>query len=200
MIQLFKELQRKVLMMVASAVIEKINDDSGIQKNQVSVLQNEVHSDYDRVQEYGFSSVPLAGCQAIIVCVGGSRDHGAVIATEDTRYRPKNLNPGEVQVYNDKGDYVKFKDGRIMEVVAGTKIQINCPAIQITHTDGQGTDAHVQIDGNLVVNGNIDARGDVTDNDNTNNANMQDMRNTYNTHTHPGDSGGTTGAPNQSVS
>jgi hypothetical protein len=49
--------------------------------------------------------------------------------------------------------------------------------------------------GNLQVGGSVTAAGQVSDGTGS----MQGIRNTFNTHTHPGDSGGTTGTPNQSM-
>lgn len=58
----------------------------------------------------------------------------------------------------------------------------------------------LEVDATLMqVNCPIKATGDITDNSGTQSASMASMRSTYNTHTHPGDSGGTTGEPNQDM-
>ena len=58
----------------------------------------------------------------------------------------------------------------------------------------------VTIDGTLLqVNCPIKATGDITDNAASQSQSMSSMRSTYNSHTHPGDSGGTTGTPNQDM-
>lgn len=172
--QILKELKMKVLMMVATAVIEAVNDSTKIQQNQVSILEGEVHSGYDRVQEYGFSSVPNPGCQAVVACVGGSRDHGLVIATEDVRYRPTGLLPGESVMYNDKGSYAKFKSDGTLEIVAPT----------------------VTMSGNVYIDGDVFVKGDIRDKSDTNTENMRNMREIYDSHTHA-ETGSTTAVPSQ---
>jgi hypothetical protein len=54
------------------------------------------------------------------------------------------------------------------------------------------------INGDLYVSGNIVAGKDIADWDGAKGT-LATLRATYNSHTHPGDSGGTTGAPNQTV-
>ena len=43
----------------------------------------------------------------------------------------------------------------------------------------------------------LECTGEIKDRCNSDGRTMEDMRNIYDGHTHPGDSGGTTGAPNQ---
>jgi len=57
---------------------------------------------------------------------------------------------------------------------------------------------NVVINGDLYVSGNIVAGKDIADWGGTKGT-VATLRATYNSHTHPGDSGGTTGAPNQTV-
>lgn len=125
-------LARRVLGVVARAIIKTIDDSPGMQKAQVSILRDEVRDKVDRVQQYGFSSVPKAGADAIVIFVGGNRDHGIVIATDDARYRMKGLSAGEVALYTDEGDYVYLKRGRVVKIKAGTKLEIDSPEVTIT--------------------------------------------------------------------
>lgn len=56
------------------------------------------------------------------------------------------------------------------------------------------------VDASLMkVNCDIESTGDITDNSGTQSQSMASMRAVYNSHTHPGDSGGTTGEPNQEM-
>ena len=50
------------------------------------------------------------------------------------------------------------------------------------------------------IEGNLDVTGEITDRVDIDGLSMASMRTTYNGHTHPGDSGGTTGTPNQGMS
>jgi len=49
------------------------------------------------------------------------------------------------------------------------------------------------------IEGNLEVTGDITDHIDATGQSMAAMRSTYNGHTHPGDSGGTTGTPNQGM-
>jgi phage gp45-like len=158
--ELITDLKRKILMALGIGILRIIDDTKKIQKVQISLMENETHNDVDRYQDYGFSSVPVSGCQALLVSLGGSRDNSIVIATEDTRYRPINLNAGEVVIYNNFGDKIHFKQNRIIEITAP----------------------------NVKINGNLQVTGDILDNSGTNTRTVAGMRSQYNGHTHPGGS------------
>ena len=91
--------QRRVRLMVARAIVELVDDSKKVQSMQVSIRSDELRDDVERFQEYGFSSVPKSGAEAIVVNVGGSSDHPVVIAVDDRRYRPKSLEEGESCLY-----------------------------------------------------------------------------------------------------
>lgn len=76
----------------------------------------------ERFQAYGFTSAPVApsdagGLKAPEVVVGfvaGDRSHPVVVATDDRRYRPKNLKPGESKHHDDQGQYSHLaRDGHV---------------------------------------------------------------------------------------
>lgn len=128
-------LKRRVMQSISRAVINTINDAGGIQKLQVALLADETHSNVDRIQQYGFTSSPLPGAEGVFVAVGGSREHGVIIALDDRRYRLKNLAPGEVALYTDEGDKIHFKRGGLIEVTASSKVQVNAPEVEINAAD-----------------------------------------------------------------
>ncbi len=70
--------------------------------------------------------------------------------------------------------------------------------VELTAPSGFFFSGNVQITGNLTTTGNITASGQISDLGGTKGS-LSDLRNTYNSHTHPGDSGGTTGTPDQTV-
>lgn len=113
-------LQRRILLMVARGVIKTVTDSSKIQKLQLSVLADEVTDKIDRIQEYGFTSRPKAGAQAVILFLGGNRDHGVVIATEDGQVRPVDLDEGESAIYSFEGYQVRMRNDRIEIGKGGT--------------------------------------------------------------------------------
>lgn len=174
-----RDLKRRVLLGVARSVIRAVNDSTEAQECQVELLKGELRDRLERFQEYGYTSVPLAGAEAAAVFVGGNRDHGIIIATEDRRYRLKSLKPGEVAIYTDEGDKVHLKRNGNIEVVAGTKLKITAPLVKVI--------------------GELEVTGDITDRKNSGGSSMESIRDTYNSHDHPENDGGNTGDPNQQM-
>jgi phage gp45-like len=113
-------LQRRVLLMVARGVIKTVKDTGKIQKMQVLALADEVIDGLDRIQQVGFTSRPKAGAQAVVLFMGGNRDHGVVIATDDGSVRPKDLGEGEAAVYSYGGYQVRVLASKIQIGKAGT--------------------------------------------------------------------------------
>lgn len=142
--KLTEDMRGKVRLMVGRAILAAIGDAGPIQTAQAKLLADETHDDMERVQEYGFTSVPLPGAEGVVVFVGGNRDHGLIIATDDRRYRLKGLQGGEVALYTDEdkaaADHrIVFKRGKEIHLVAGassivmtpTGITITTPALDI---------------------------------------------------------------------
>lgn len=154
-------------------VVATVNAAPAVQLVQVDGLAGETLQAVELMQHYGLTSHPPAGTMAVLVPLGGSTAHGIIVATEHGTYRLKGLAAGEVAIYTDEGDRVHLKRGRVVEIVAGTKLRVVTPLLEVT--------------------------GEVKDRCDSGGKTMAQMRATYNTHTHPGDSGGTTGAPNQGM-
>ena len=173
----------KLRLMVSRAIVKLVGDDKKLQELQVSLLDEEARAIVERFQQYGFTSVPFPEAEAIALSVGGSRSHMVVLAVDDRRYRKKEMEEGEVALYTDEGDYIILKRGKIIEVHAGEKLLVDAPEAEFT--------------GNVHVAGNITCDGDVSDA----NGSMQEMRDTFNSHTHSGvqTGGGNTGQPNQDM-
>lgn len=177
---------RRIALMVGRSVLELVDDTPPVQVVQLSLLDDEVRANVERVQEYGFTSHPHPGADAVAVAVAGSRDNLVVVAVDDRRYRLRALQAGEVAIYTDEGDKIVLKRGGTIEVTAATKVLITAPLVQCT--------GNLQVDGNLVVNGtgavagnldggaNITAAGSVADQGGA--KSMAGMRTAYNAHKH----------------
>jgi len=107
--RLVQPLQRRVLLMIGRAVIEAVNDGAKVQVLGLTALKDEVLGGAERFQEYGFTSVPHPGAEAILLAVGGNRDHPIVVAVEDRRYRLTGLAGGEMAIHDDLGQKVHLK-------------------------------------------------------------------------------------------
>lgn len=157
--RLMGPLKRRLALMVGRAIVNLIDDGPGLQALQLELLQDEVRGDVERVQNYGFTSVPLPGCEAVGVAVAGSRDHVLVVAVDDRRYRLKGLPGGEVAMYTDQGDVVHIKRGGTILVKAATKVRIESPLVEMTgDLDVAG---NVHVGGDVAVDGGVTAQGDV---------------------------------------
>jgi len=111
---------RRVALMVGRAVLELVDDGKPLQAVQLSLLADEVRSNVERIQQYGFTSHPHPGAEGVALAVGGSRDHLVVVAVDDRRYRLRGLAQGEVAIYTDEGDQVVIRRGGVIEVTAST--------------------------------------------------------------------------------
>lgn len=114
--KLVAPLQRRVALMVGRGVIRLVNDALKAQTVQIDLLAGETLTGVERLQQYGFSSVPLPGAEAVAVFPGGQRHHGIVIAVDDRRYRLAGLQGGEVALYTDEGDHLILKRGNTIEI------------------------------------------------------------------------------------
>lgn len=113
-------IQRRVVNMIARGTTSKATDEAkGLQRLQITLSAQEVLDGIERMQEYGFASRPLTGAETLAVFLGGDRSHGLVIATDDRRYRPKDLIEGETGLYNSAGNRFRMKPNGNAELTAG---------------------------------------------------------------------------------
>lgn len=185
-------------------VLHLVKSADNIQKVQASGLADETLQDVELMQQFGFTSVPPANTQAVILPIGGQTTHGIVIATENGSFRVKNLQGGEVAVYDESGSSIVLKKGRLIEIDcdvlkinAATKVDISSPLVE---TDQVFT-AQGQINGNggMAVQGGSGASftGNVTQTKGsfTTDGDVTANGKSLVSHTHRGDSGGVTGQP-----
>lgn len=191
MIRALDQLARRMRLMIGRGVLRLVDDAKAQQMVQLDILAGET-SEMERFQDYGFTSVPQEGAEAIVAALAGRRDHLVALRIDDRRIRLKNLKPGEVALYDDLGNVIVFERDQV-RVEAVQHLDVTAPTCHITATTTH--DGNVTINGNVVVDGSITASGNITDGVGS----MQGMRDTYNGHNHPGDSGGTTGSPNQGM-
>lgn len=194
-------LSRRIRLIVGRAVVGLVNDSLKMQGLQINLLAGEVRDNVERFQEYGFTSHPLPGAEAVVVFAGGNRDHGLVIAVDDRRYRLKSLQTGEVAIYSDEGDTIILKRGKVVEVNtdtfrvnAATLAEINSPTFKV----------NASIKGELntplvAAAGNIKADLDITDHNATTPHTMAGMRDIFNRHPHTDPQGGITSVPTEQM-
>ena len=182
-------LQRRVSLMVSRAVVALVDDSLKMQGLQVNLLANVTRDGVERFQNYGFTSNPHPGAEAIVVSVGGNQDHGIAIVVDDRRYRLIGLAEGEAVLSDDLGQKVHLTRNGIVINGAGLPVTVlNTPHVDFNTPI-------VSMSGDLRVAGNVTAGKDVTDNAATQPKAMSGMRNAHNTHGHSDPQGGSVGNP-----
>lgn len=159
--RLLAPLKARLAMLVARAVVARVNDALKIQGLQVTVLAGETRDQVERFQNYGFTSVPKEGAEAVVLSVGGNRDHVLAIVVDDRRYRLKGLEGGEVALYSSvTGQTVILRqDGRVeirapeFDFVATGAVTIKGDTVEIEATGGtlslKGSDVAVESDSSI---------------------------------------------------
>lgn len=166
--------------LISRGTVALVNAAAKLQSLQLRLLAGEVKTGMEHFESYGITAKPHPGAEAIAAFLGGDRSHGVVLAVADRRYRVQGLADGEVCVYDDLGHRVHLSRAGIVIHGAGHPVVITDTA-------------------KLRVEADIEATGQIKDLCDGAGLTMAGMRGTYNGHTHPGDSGGTTGSPNQAM-
>lgn len=171
MIQALKRLYRMVLLVVGRGRIKAAPDDTGnVQLLQIVLSDFETRDKTPRLAEYGFSSNPPDDSDAVAIFVGGDRANGVIIATGHQASRFKNLERGEVAIYNNAGASAVLKKNGDIEFTSPTIFKFAAPNAHFT--------------GDVLVDGTLTATTDVVGGGKS-----------LKTHTHSDPQGGNTGPP-----
>lgn len=157
---------------ILRAIIHRVDDGRETQQVDVQTHDGVVRAGVEVMQPYGLASSPPAadGALTVVLAIGG--DAGDLVALQlgAPSSRLGGLGPGEVALYDQRGNRVHIKAGGVIEVLAATKVRVVAPSVEIVASGG------VDITGDLRVSGQVsDAAGT-----------MQEMRDRYNGHTHGG--------------
>lgn len=106
--RLLRPLELRLAALVSRGVASRVDDKTLLQELQVRLLAGEVRGRVERFQEFGFSSVPPAGSEAVVLSVGATRDHAVALGVEHRASRPKGLAEGDVQVYSGGLDFIRL--------------------------------------------------------------------------------------------
>ncbi|MFV1975495.1 MAG: phage baseplate assembly protein V [Candidatus Scalindua sp.] len=206
-------IQRKIFLMLGRAIVKLVDNTTKTQGLQLRMLANETINDAERFQEYGFEAFPFTNTQAFVGCLNGNRDIPIVLCVHDRENRPLYLIEGEVVVYTDEDSSspnhrIHFKRDRITNIKCD---KLDIDALTEITEDTKTKTVNVTT---FIINGNISSSdgGGGSANFVTDEMGLgalwsacrqlvdDRMVALFNGHTHPGDSGGTTGTPNQTMS
>lgn len=101
---------------VAKAVLSAVNDSGEIQLVKIQGYEGEIADAVERIQNYGLTSVPPKGGEAIVLNVGANSDHPVVVAMDSGEFRKKNLKPGEVALYDKNKSYILLREDGSIEI------------------------------------------------------------------------------------
>ncbi len=151
-----------------------------------------VQDDMEHLEPYGFTSEPFTDGQtdAVNLYFDDERNHGVVINVADRRYRIKDMQQGEVAIYDDKGRYIYIKRDCIevngvsspINVKTSGTVNVTAPTVNIT--------GNVNIKGNVVITGTLNTSSTISAQGSISSGSIN-----LSTHVHTGDSGGTTSGP-----
>ena len=207
---------RRVRLLARRAVVRLVYDDPKMQELQLAIFAGEVRDRVERWEDYGFTSHPLPGAEALVLALGGSTDHGAAVKVADRRYRIVETAPGEVTIYTDEGDTIRMRRGRVIEINtqtlrinASTLCQINTAIMQInadavceisTVTAQVNAETACNIDSPLTAaSGQVQAALDITDRTGmSGGGSVNAIRTVYNGHRH-NETGSITAVPTQQM-
>lgn len=106
----------KVVRALIQSVVEGV-----IKRFSASGRANEMFTNREYMQHYGFTSRPLSGSEGLVLIDGNTI---YMIASDDRRYRVA-LEDGEVALYTDEGDKIHFKRNKEILITTGNKLTID---------------------------------------------------------------------------
>lgn len=128
------------------------NDETLWQEGDVDLYWGERRTRVERIQNYGFTSVPMPPsseggrqrhAEVITGSLTGSRSHQMILAVDDRRHRRRGMQPGEVAMYGQRaqnGDqnYVHIYGDRIeISVPAGKHVVVKVGETELKVEDGK---------------------------------------------------------------
>ena len=130
---------RRLRLLVNRGVVNHVSDGLKQQNLQVSLLAEETADDVERFQNYGHTSVPPAGSEAIVLAVGGVRQHLVAVSVDNKSSRLTGLKAGDSAVYHLDGHNILLtEDGVIrvtckrLEFVVEEETVFDCPQTRFT--------------------------------------------------------------------
>ena len=123
-------LWRSVQILASRCVLDSLKDSESIQIVKVQILSGE-SQELERIQSFGFSSNPVPLSEGVCLFIGGSRDHGIVLAIDDRNSRPKDKNEGSSTQYDISGSEVYLDGQGNIEEKASIKHDLKTPLIDI---------------------------------------------------------------------
>jgi len=114
--RLTSSIRKKIFLVVGRGELKTVDNSKDTAKCQGEFLKDEIISDVEKMEDYGFTSNPEVGSQIVAIFVDGNREQGLAIRFHDRRYRPTDLQPGEACMYHKSGSRVLMKSDGSIEI------------------------------------------------------------------------------------
>lgn len=156
--KLLAPLSRRLRLIADRAIVTLVNDSLQRQGLQLKVLADESADDVERFQNYGHTSVPPEGSEAIVLGIGGARAGLVAIAVEHKGSRPKNLEAGDSCLYHLEGHRVVLRKDKAVSIQAKSVItEASEKTLTISPDNEIQGPLHVTlnilVDGDVIING-----------------------------------------------
>lgn len=112
----------KVLMMKAG----------NTQSAQVQTANNEIADNVKFIEAYGFTAKPKQNSECILLNIQGNPGNVVALVIGNRELRFKELNDGEVAMYDDSGNLLHFKNGGIIDFKATDTLTQTAQTINIS--------------------------------------------------------------------
>jgi len=161
--KLLAPIRRRITGMLTRAVVSGIVEDLQRQNLQVKMHADESADNIERFQNYGMSSYPPEGAEAIVAALGGALSGLVAIAVEDKKVRPKGES-GDVFLYHLEGHKIRLtKDGKIILTAQDVIFEIaNTFTISTTDVIFNASGSFTIISPETLIQGPLHVTGDIS--------------------------------------
>lgn len=128
----------RLAMMVGRGVLAALEADGGLMRAGIEGIDDEVLGERDYVLDYGISTRPHPGAEALMLFLAGLRSNGVVVRLYDRRYTIS-LEYGEVAIHDDLGQKVHLTRTGI---VATSPLDITVEAGETLRLAGRSVHIH----------------------------------------------------------
>lgn len=175
-------LARRVLLAIGRGRVAASDDSGVVQLLQVQFNPLETIDNMPRIAEFGFTSRPPDGSDALALFIGGDRSNGIIAGTNHQSSRPTGLAKGETKLYSLIGQYV---------YLSASGIVVEAKSLPITINNASSVTINAQTTVKVVAPTDIEfdtpllkVTGDILDNSGSNSRTMAGMRQVYDGHDH----------------
>lgn len=161
--RLLAPIKRRITGMLTRAVVSGIVEDLQRQNLQMKMHADESADNIERFQNYGISSFPPEGSEAIVAALGGSLSGLVAIAVEDKKCRPQG-EIGDVFLYHLEGHKIRLtKDGKIILTATDVIFEItNTFSIAATDVIFDVSNSFTIISPETLIQGPLHVTGDIS--------------------------------------